>query len=51
MASPTMDLSLSRLWETLRDRQAWHAAAHGVMESQRVTQDLAAGQQQDTKYN
>ena len=29
----TMDMNLSKLWETVEDREAWHATVHGVAKS------------------
>ena len=29
----SMDINLGNLWEMVRDREAWHAAVHGISES------------------
>ena len=29
----SMDMSFSKLWELVMDRQAWHATAHGIEKS------------------
>ena len=29
----SMDMSVSKLWEIVKDREAWHAAVHGFTKS------------------
>ena len=37
--SDSMDMSLSKLREIVKDRDAWHAAVHGVTKSQKQLSD------------
>ena len=30
----SIDMNLSKLWETVKDREEWHAAVHGIARSQ-----------------
>ena len=35
----SMDMSLSKLWDRVKDREAWHAAVHGIAKNQTQLRD------------
>ena len=35
----SVDMSLNEVWEMVKDREAWHAAVHGVAKSQTFLSD------------
>ena len=35
----SLDMGLGRLWELVMDREAWHAAVHGVAKNQTQLRD------------
>ena len=39
----SMDMSLGKVWEMVRDRESWPAAVHGVVKSQLIGKDPDAG--------
>ena len=44
----TMNMSLHKLWEMVKEREAWSAAAHGVTESD-ITARLNSGKAETEK--
>ena len=44
-----MDMNLRKPWDIVKDREAWHAAAHGVAESDMnlVTEQYNSEEKQD----
>ena len=47
----SMDVSLSKLQETVKDREAWHTAVHGVTQSQAKFSDWTATVRASVKTN
>ena len=36
----SMDMSLSKVWEMVKDREAWHVTVHGIAKRQTRLSDL-----------
>ena len=46
----SMDMSLSKLWETVKDREAWRPAVHRVKNSQTQLSDCTTTTYQDCEW-
>ena len=51
MASPTQRTSLSKLWETVKDREAWCTAIHGLTNTQTKLSDWTATARSPVLHN
>ena len=47
----SMDMNLSRLWEIVKDREAWHAAVYGVAKNQTSLRDWTTTALDKTKWD
>ena len=36
----SINMSLSKLWEIVKDREAWHAAVHGIRKESDMTERM-----------
>ena len=46
----SINMSLSKLWEMVKDREAWHAAVHGVTKSRKWLSDQRRTMKKSTRW-